>query len=36
VFEISGNEGSARWAEISQLTPERKTELRAFFDGLPK
>lgn len=34
--KLTALEGAVQGGRKSQLTPERKAELRAFFDGLPK
>ena len=34
--KLTALEGAVQGIKKSQLTPERKAELRAFFDGLPK
>ncbi|MEY8231662.1 TfoX/Sxy family protein [Oscillospiraceae bacterium 50-16] len=34
--KLTALEGAVQGVRKSQLTPERRTELRAFFDGLPK
>lgn len=34
--KLTALEGAVQGVRKSQLTPERKAELRAFFDGLPK
>ena len=34
--KLTALEGAVQGVRKTQLTPERKAELRAFFDGLPK
>lgn len=34
--KLTALEGAVQGIKKSQLTPERRAELRAFFDGLPK
>ena len=34
--KLTALEGAVQGVRKSQLTPERKAQLRAFFDGLPK
>lgn len=34
--KLTALEGAVQGVRKPQLTPERKAELRAFFDGLPK
>ena len=34
--KLTALEGAVQGVRKSQLTPERKAELRAFFDGMPK
>ena len=34
--KLTALEGAVQGVKKSQLTPERKAELRTFFDGLPK
>lgn len=34
--KLTALEGAVQGVPKTQLTPERKAELRAFFDGLPK
>ena len=34
--KLTALEGAIQGVKKSQLTPERKAELREFFDGLPK
>ena len=34
--KLTALEGAVQGVKKSQLTPERKAELREFFDGLPK
>ena len=34
--KLTALEGAVQGVRKSQLTPERKAELRTFFDGLPK
>ena len=34
--KLTALEGAVQGVKKSQLAPERKAELRAFFDGLPK
>lgn len=34
--KLTALEGAVQGIKKSRLTPERRAELRAFFDGLPK
>ena len=34
--ELTALEGAVQGVRKTQLTPERRAELRAFFDGLPR